>query len=111
MSMSTRSCRARSLRWSHKCKIEHVFSTSYAPMLVPVRCNCGLPLGDIAPIFNRIRHLRVVEALKGRDITPKQAMIDASLEIDMVDVFEDLGIWDDHCRRALTTAMEFQTYY
>lgn len=81
-------------------------------MLVPIRCiTCGLSIGDVAAIYRSIRFKRVRALLKDRAVIPTQAMIDASLQIDMGDVLTKLGITEDHCRRALTSAMKFQDYY
>lgn len=81
-------------------------------MLVPIRCiTCGLPIGDVAVIFRRIRFRRAKEELKDRGVIPTQAAIDAALQINMEDVLDALGITNDHCRRTLTSAMCFQDYY
>ena len=81
-------------------------------MLVPVRCpGCGLPIADVAVIYNRLRFARARAILKTRDVVPTQAVLDAALQVDMSDVLAKLRITKDHCIRALTTAMDFRVYY
>lgn len=80
-------------------------------MLIPIRCACGLPIGDVAVIFQQKRAERVKEALKDRNVVPTQAVIDTSLQIDMTDIMEELGITEDHCKRTINTAMDFRMYY
>jgi DNA-directed RNA polymerase subunit N (RpoN/RPB10) len=89
-----------------------LIANTHPTMLIPARCmSCGLPVGDVAGIYRRIRYERAREALKDRDVIPTQAVIDASLQIDMEDILEELGITEDCCRRTLTTGMCFQDYY
>jgi DNA-directed RNA polymerase subunit N (RpoN/RPB10) len=73
--------------------------------------HCRLPVGDIAAIFNMIRYERVKEALKKAGVVPSQASADMFLQIDMSDVFEDLGVEDDCCRGSLTTAIDMREVY
>ena len=78
-------------------------------MLTPIRCmHCGLPVGDVSIIFNKIRRERIKKALENQDVVPSQAAADMFLQIDMSDVLADLGIEDDCCRQTLATAMDMR---
>jgi DNA-directed RNA polymerase subunit N (RpoN/RPB10) len=72
---------------------------------------CGLPIGDVAVIFRARRYKRARAALKDRDVVSTQAVVDAGLQLDMEKDLDELGITEDHCRRALISAMDMRDYY
>ena len=81
-------------------------------MLTPVRCiTCGLPCGDVAAVYRKIRQDRARTELKKKDCHPAQSVIHTEMEIVLTDVLEALGINFDCCRRTITTAMDFRDYY
>ncbi|NBQ70675.1 MAG: hypothetical protein EBU46_18310 [Nitrosomonadaceae bacterium] len=81
-------------------------------MLVPVRCmTCGCPVGDVAPVFARLRTRRAREVLGERGALPTQAMIDAELSVPCGDILDRLKVTADCCRKTLMTSMVFSDYY
>lgn len=83
-------------------------------MLTPVVCfTCGLPLGDIAPVYHHIRRKRMAAryGAPGAPVAPTQAAVDPSLsENTMGDVLEALRV-EGCCRTRLVTAMIFSEHY
>jgi DNA-directed RNA polymerase subunit N (RpoN/RPB10) len=81
-------------------------------MLTPIRCfTCGLSLGDIAPIYRRIRQKRMAEKFAAGQVAPTQAAMSAGLtENTMGDILEALGV-QGCCRTHLVTAMDFRDNY
>ena len=77
-------------------------------MLVNVRCpTCGLPIGDIALFWKKMRSARVKEVLGVRNTISPQAGFDAGLQIDCKDILDKLQILKSCCRAHLICAMEF----
>lgn len=82
-------------------------------MLTPITCfTCGLPLGDIAPVYTYIRQKRMAERYgKPGSSAPTQMAIDPSLtENIMGDVLDALKV-TKCCRTHLVTAMIFSEHY
>ncbi len=81
-------------------------------MLTPILCfTCGCPIGDVAPLFRRLRAARAAAALAARGTAPAQAATDYGLTIDCSDILESLGVLYDCCRAHLVTAMDYRDYY
>jgi DNA-directed RNA polymerase subunit N (RpoN/RPB10) len=80
-------------------------------MLTPIVCTCGMPIGDIAVLFLRMRAARVREVLGARGTAPTQAAVDAGLQIECGDILDLLQVTYDCCRARLVTNMQFLDYY
>jgi hypothetical protein len=80
-------------------------------MLTPVVCTCGMPIGDVAPLFLLMRAARVREVLAARGTAATQAAIDAGLQIECGDILDRLQVVYDCCRARLVTNMQFKQYY
>lgn len=82
-------------------------------MPTPVTCmHCGLPVDDVSAIYKYLLNEKIIKMKLNKSKTlPTNAMLDDSLQIDMSDIWEDLGITEDHCRSTLTTNMDVDDYY
>jgi DNA-directed RNA polymerase subunit N (RpoN/RPB10) len=83
-------------------------------MLTPIVCfTCGLPLGDVAPVYHSIRRKRMMEKYGKEDSTtaPTFASIETKEQKNMMkDVLDALGV-DKCCRTHLVTAQLFTEQY
>ena len=83
-------------------------------MLPPIVCNCGLPLGDVARVFlkERAELLEKKAAKIGKDVDPNNVIYMLPVnDVDMVEIFEKLGIKTLCCRKEINTNMNFSDYY
>ena len=81
-------------------------------MLIPIVCfTCGLPVGDKADLFRRLKAERVNRILAEHGTVPSQVPFDSKLQIDCEDILDRLKIRRPCCRTRLVTAMEFVDYY
>ncbi len=77
-------------------------------------CFCGKSLGDIYDAFKIMRRKKIQEALDDDtigEIDPTLLAITDGLDIDMSDVFEQLGVYCGCCKVRLTTQTEFKELY
>lgn len=82
-------------------------------MLTPVVCfTCGLSLGDLAAIYNRIRAKRMAARYGAGEVAPTQASLDPSTTTESVmgDVLDALRL-TKCCRTRMVTAMQFSEHY
>ena len=83
-------------------------------MLTPILCfTCGMPLGDVAPVYHHIRAKRMVAKYGsvGTRVAPTQAAVDPTqVENLMSDILDALKV-SKCCRVRLITAMLFCEYY
>lgn len=81
-------------------------------MLIPVTCfTCGSEIGQKAELFLRIRKKRVAAQVEQMETTPRQALANLAMEMDLTDLFEKLGVWPDCCRTRLATAQIWTESY
>ena len=77
-------------------------------MLIPVVCfTCGLPIGDVGPLWKHMHAARVSAILGNRHTVSTQAGVDAGLQVDCRDILDKLRIRKDCCRTHLISAMQF----
>jgi DNA-directed RNA polymerase subunit N (RpoN/RPB10) len=81
-------------------------------MLMPILCfTCGMPIGDKADLFKRLRSEKAKAILAQRGTIPTKASVDPGLQIDCTDIFDRLKIFQYCCRMHLTSNMEFADLY
>lgn len=81
-------------------------------MLQLVICTtCGLPIGDVAPLYQEMKNDIVRKLLEERGTAPTQAAIDAGLQVDCTEIYELLHIKNGCCRMRLASCMLFNDAY
>ena len=84
-------------------------------MLPPVCCfSCGYSLGDIAPIYNYIRQMRMEKKYgqPGSLNIPGRSGLDPTVDENiMADVLAALNVTASCCKIHLVTAMNFTEIY
>lgn len=83
-------------------------------MLTPAVCfTCGMPLGDKAPIYHRIRRQRLGRryGATGAQVSPVNVSMDPTrIDNSMGDILDALKV-NKCCRVRLVTSMQFQEHY
>lgn len=74
-------------------------------------CFCGRALGDIYDLFCAMRSAKQARMFEGIDIDPSYVPIVDTIQIDLLDVFDSLGLHMDCCRTRMLTQVEFKTIY
>lgn len=77
-------------------------------------CFCGKSLGDLYDAFKAMRIEKYKEALGEDDfgtIDPALFAITEDVQIELIDVFEQLGVKKECCRMHLHTQVEFSEFY
>ena len=72
-------------------------------------CFCGRSLGDLYDIFKLLREIKYQKL--DSEVDPMLYAITESVQIDLVDVFEQLNIHMDCCRTRMNTQVEFKDIY
>ncbi len=82
-------------------------------MLPPVVCfTCGMPIGDVAPLYAALKSSLMAEKAKELDLPVTQITLSADIQINMRDILEKtLKIRLECCRKTLTANAEFLAYY
>lgn len=84
-------------------------------MLTPVRClTCGMPLGDVAPLYRLLKAERMAEYIEKHKIQAVHLDLDPLLAdeyISMSDVLYMLGIYERCCRGIMMSTMDIRDYY
>lgn len=78
-----------------------------------ILCFCGRSLGDLYDLFCAMKITKYAAAYEeaGIDIDPYLLPLCESIQVDLVDVFEALGLHMDCCRNHLLTQQEFKGLY
>jgi DNA-directed RNA polymerase subunit N (RpoN/RPB10) len=76
-------------------------------------CFCGRSLGDIYDVFCLMRQAKYAEAYAAIDsaIDPALIPITESIQVELVDVFEQLNLHLSCCRTRIQAQVEFKTIY
>lgn len=81
-------------------------------------CFCGRSLGDLYDVFCLMRRAKYEQACKkadknadNTDIDPSSIPLTESLQVDLVDVFEQLNLHLDCCRIRIQSQVEFKNIY
>ncbi len=85
-------------------------------MLIDVVCpSCGLPIGHLATLFNKLREERTRELVEkvGGDYGDISYLTshNAQTEIDMADVLDKMRIYGDCCRLHMVTKVMWAGIY
>ncbi len=74
-----------------------------------VVCFCGRTIGDLYDAFKELRKRKYMNL--DSEVDPKLYAITESVQIDLVDVFEQLNLHMDCCRTRMNTLVEFKDIY
>ena len=81
-------------------------------MLPLIRCHtCGMPLGDVAPMFKAMCIKKANEHLKTHNIHPEMFTMAAATKIKSSIELDKLLIINECCRTLILTNMEFKDFY
>lgn len=83
-------------------------------MLIPIVCNCGRPLADIADKFEELKNKMISEEIK--DLPPNvdphnKIYMEKNGNVSLEKIFKDLKVTAICCRVQLSTNMQFSDYY
>lgn len=74
--------------------------------IFPLCTSCGLPIGDVAGLFQAARAALVAASLEAEDVAPAFAPV-AGLQIECGQILDGLGVTELCCRVHLMSGMEF----
>lgn len=74
----------------------------------PMVCyECGTPISNIKELFDMLRRIKTVEYDQKKPTHIAKRWVNQDISIDLLDVFEALGIKRYCCRTHITTAVNF----
>lgn len=76
-----------------------------------ILCYCGRAIGDIYDIFKEMRREKYIAAYGTDEIDPSILAISSTVDVDLIDVFDQLRVHTDCCRARLMSQVEFKEYY
>ena len=78
-----------------------------------IRCFCGMSLGDIYDLFKELRleKYRKYYAENDIHIQPDFIQMADQIQLDLTDIFAQLGITNVCCKARIVSQVEFSEYY
>ncbi len=77
-------------------------------MIVPVRCpSCGMPIGQVEPVFIELQKEKMKKTLEEYDTLPSKASANLNIEADCEDIFNLLIINNLCCRMHIMSTFYF----
>ena len=77
----------------------------------PCCISCNSSIGDVAAVFDLIRHDTVQAAMREHGVTAANLPIDPAVDIELRAALDDLCVFNECCRTHLLSAMKFIDYY
>lgn len=74
-------------------------------------CFCGRSLGDLYDVFRLMRKAKYSQAFEDEDIDPDMIPLTETIQVDLVDVFEQLNLQLDCCQIHIQSQVEFKNIY
>ena len=68
-------------------------------------------MGDKEDLFLSMRANKAMAILAERGTVVSQAAVDVGLQIECGDILDELGVYEDCCRKTMLTAMCFLDFY